>query len=127
MQFGEFEQQIFSIDKAIHRGIPQDPPTREAPSPRDLSELGATVRRAAEDLILCTDLDEGVSRLRCDAEAWSVIKLLTIEAPLSRDDHRSAARRAFEATPGDPKVLPFYPYCSYLLELCNGLELAEHR
>jgi hypothetical protein len=127
MHFGEFEEQVFLVDKAIHREIPQDPPTRETPAPRDLNELRATVRRAAEDLILCTDLDEGISRLRRHAEAYSAIKALTIEAPLSRDDHRSAARRAFEATPGDPKALPFYPYCSYVLELCNGLELAEHR
>ena len=126
MQFNEFEEQIFSIDKAIQRGLPQVPSIREA-LPRDLSELRASVRRAAEDLILCNEVDEGISRLRRDAEASSAIKVLTIEAPLSRDDHRSAARRTFEATPGDAKVLPFYSYCSYLLELCNGLELAEYR
>jgi hypothetical protein len=78
-------------------------------------------------LILCNDLDQGIRRLRCQIEAWSAIKALTIEAPLSRDDHRSAARRAFEATPREPNSLLLYSYCSYLLELCNGLELAGLR
>jgi hypothetical protein len=127
MQFDEFEQQIFSIDKAIHRKIPEDPQRQTASARTDLSALPATVRRAAEDLILCTDLDEGINRLRRHAEACSAIKALTIEAPLSRDDHKAAARRAFEATAREPNSLPFYPYCSYLLELCNGLELAEQR
>src|SRR6266478_6078982 len=125
MQFGDFEEHIFSIDRAIHHEIPKDPPAPEIPAPRNLTELRATLRRAAEDLILCTDVDQGIRRLRGQAEAWSAIKALTIEAPLSRDDHRSAARRAFEATPGEPSSLPFYPYCSYLLELCNRLELAR--
>ena len=125
MQFSDFEEQIFSIDRAIHYEIPKDPPAPEIPAPRNLTELRARLRRAAEDLILCTDVDQGIRRLRRQAEAWSAIKALTIEAPLSRDDHRSAARRAFEATPGEPRSLPFYPYCSYLLELCNRLELAR--
>jgi hypothetical protein len=127
MQFGEFEEQIFSIDRAIHREMPQPPVMPETPAPKDLRELRATLRQAVEGLILCADLDQGIRRLRCQAEAWSAIKALTIEAPLSRDDHRSAARRAFEATPREPNSLPFYAYCSYLLELCNGLELAQHR
>jgi hypothetical protein len=127
MQFGDFEEQIFSIDRAIHREMPKAPVMPEIPAPKDLTELRATLRRAVEGLILCNDLDQGVSRLRRQAEAWSAIKTLTLEAPLSRDDHRSAARRAFEATPRKPNSLPFYPYCSYLLELCNGLELARHR
>ena len=127
MQFGHFEEQIFSIDRAIHREMPKDPRTPETPAPKDLTELRATLRRAMESLILCSDLDQGIRRLRRQAEAWSAIKALTIEAPLSRDDHRSAARRAFEATPREPNSLPLYSYCSYLLELCNGLELAGYR
>lgn len=127
MQFGDFEEQIFSIDRAIHREMPADPPTPGTPAPKDLTELRATLRGAAEDLILCTDVRQGIRRLRRKAKAWSAIKAVTVEAPLSRDDHRSAARRAFEATPREPDSLPFYSYCSYLLELCNGLERAAHR
>ena len=127
MQFGDFEEQILSIDQAIHREIFKNPATIEPSSARDSNELRAIVRRAAEDLILCTDVGEGISRLRHHPEAWSGIMALTIESPLSRDDHRSAARRAFEATPREPNALPFYAYCSYLLELCSELELAEQR
>jgi hypothetical protein len=126
MQFCHFEEQIFSIDEAIHREISKN----ASPMPqatKDWNELRAVVRRAAEDLILCTDVNQGIGRLRQDSEARSAVRALTIEAPLSRDDHRSAARRAFEATPREPSALPFYPYCSYLFELCTALELAEHR
>jgi hypothetical protein len=128
MQFNDFEKQIFSIDQAIHRETSKRLLAVTKPSPpKDLADLRATVRRAAEDLILCADVDMAISRLRQDSESWSAVMALTIEAPLSRDDHRSAARRAFEATPRGPSALPFYPYCSYLLELCNALELAESR
>jgi hypothetical protein len=123
MQFCDFEAQIFSIDQAIHRKFSEHPPTRQAP--KEFEELRAIVRRAAEKLILCTDLDEAISRLRQDPEAWSALAALTTEAPLSRDDHRLAGRRAFQATPREPDALPFYPFCSYLIELCNVLELAE--
>jgi hypothetical protein len=127
MQFNDFEKQIFSIDQAIHREFSKRPLAVTEPRPsKDLADLRATVRRAAEYLILCADLDMAISRLRQDSEARSAVRALTIEAPLSRDDHRSAARRAFEATPREPSALPFYPYCSYLLELCNASALAEH-
>jgi hypothetical protein len=125
MQFSDFEEQIFSIDRAIHREISERPSTRQARAPKDLTELRPILRRAAEDLILCTDVDEGIKRLREDLEALSAVLALTVEAPLSRDDHRLAGRRAFEATRGQPSALPFYPFCSYLIELCDALELAE--
>ena len=125
MQFCDFEEQIFSIDRAIHGEISERPLTRQARAAKDLTELRAIVRRAAEDLISCTDVDEGIRRLRQDPEALSAIMALTVQAPLSRDDHRLAGRRAFEATPREPRALPFYPFCSYLIELCDVLELAE--
>ena len=124
MQFRDFEEQIFSMDRAIHREISKRPlPTQPRP-PKDLDKLQAIVRRAAEGLILCRDVGQAISRLRQDPEAWSAIVALTVEAPLSRDDHRSAGRRAFETTPREPK-LPFYPFCFYLIELCDMLRLAH--
>jgi hypothetical protein len=125
MQFCDFEQQIFSVDQAIHHEISKHHLMRQPRVPQDLNELRAIVRRAAEDLILCRNVDEAMSRLRQDLEACSAIIALTIYAPLSRDDHRLAGRRAFEATPREPNGLPFYPFCCYLIELCNVLEYAQ--
>ena len=122
MEFREFEDQIFKIDRAIHREFFQNPPIKVAGRATSTNDLRAIVRRAAEELVLCADIDEGIRRLRRDPDAWSGIIALTVEAPLARDHHRSAARRAFEATPGEPNALPFYPYCSYLLELCSELD-----
>jgi len=125
MQFCDFEEQIFSMDPAIHREISKYPLLTQPRTPKDLGKLRAIVRRAAEDLILCRDVDHAIRRLRQDPEAWSAIVALTIEAPLSRDDHRLAGRRAFEATPREPNGLPFYPFCFYLIELCDVLTLAQ--
>jgi len=125
MEFSEFEQQIFSIDQAIHRELFENPANRKDTTEKNSNELRTVVRRGAEDLVLCTDVEEGISRLRRHPEAWSAIIALTVDAPLARDNHRSAARRAFEGTPREPKALPFYPYCSYLLELCGELDRAE--
>ena len=106
MQFCDFEEQIFSIDRAIHGEISERPLTRQARAAKDLTELRLIVRRAAEDLILCTDVDEGIRRLRQDPEALSAIMALTVQAPLSRDDHRLAGRRAFE----NPALCPSIPF-----------------
>jgi hypothetical protein len=125
MQFCDFEEQIFSTDQAIHREISKYPLPTQPRTPKDLGKLRAIVRRAAEDLILCRDVDHAIRRLRQDPEAWSAIVALTVEAPLSRDDHRLAGRRAFEATPREPNGLPFYPFCFYLIELCDVLTLAQ--
>ena len=128
MQLCDFEEQIFSMDQAIHREISKYPLPTQPPQPRppkDLGKLRAIVRRAAGDLILCRDVDHAIRRLREDPEAWSAIVALTVEAPLSLDDHRLAGRRAFEATPREPHGLPFYPFCFYLIELCDVLLLAQ--
>jgi hypothetical protein len=125
MELCDFEKQIFSIDQAIQREILKNPPTREPRTPKDLNQLRSIVRGAAEELILCSDVDVAISRLRQNPEVWSAMVALTIEAPLSRDDHRLAGRRAFEATPREPNALPFYPFCFYLIELCNALERAQ--
>jgi hypothetical protein len=125
MEFREFEEEIFKIDRAIHREFVKNPAIIQAAAAKDSSELRAIVRRAAEDLVLCSDVDEGIRRLRHHPQAWSGIIALTVEAPLARDDHRSAAQHAFEATPREPNALPFYPYCSYLLALCSELDRAE--
>jgi hypothetical protein len=125
MQLCDFEEQIFSMDQAIHREISKYPlPTQPRP-PKDLGKLRAIVRRAARDLILCRDVDHAIRRLLQDPQAWSAIVALTVEAPLSLDDHRLAGRRAFEATPREPHGLPFYPFCFYLIELCDVLRLAQ--
>jgi hypothetical protein len=39
------------------------------------------------------------------------------------DGHKLAARRAFEETIHEPTILPLHAFCSYLIELCKGLEL----
>jgi hypothetical protein len=125
MQLCDFEAQIFSMDQAIHRELSQHPLPPQPRAPKDFGKLRAVVRRAAEDLILCRDVDHAISRLRQDPGAWSAIVALTVEAPLSRDDHRLAGRRAFEATPREPNGLPFYPFCFYLIELCEVLRVAQ--
>jgi hypothetical protein len=128
MQLCDFEEQIFSMDQAIHGEISKYPLPTQPPQPRppkDLGKLRAIVRRAAGDLILCSDVDHAIRRLRQDPEAWSAIVALTVEAPLSLDDHRLAGRRAFEATPREPNGLHFYPFCFYLIELCDVLLLAQ--
>jgi len=56
MQFCDFEEQIFSIDQALHREISKHPLPPQPRPPKDLGKLRAIVRRAAEDLMLCRDV-----------------------------------------------------------------------
>jgi len=85
--------------------------------------LYAGVRRAAEELMLCTDVDEAIARPRQDPEALLCVECLTNRGPIERNAYVSAARRAFEETIHEPTALPFHCFCSYLIELCNGLEI----
>jgi hypothetical protein len=127
MEFSEFEHQIFTIDKVIHQEFFKNRGIGRNPQATNSNVLRLVVRRAAEDLVLCTDVEQGINRLKAHPEAWSNIIALTIDAPLARDNHRAAARRAFEATAREPNALPFYPYCFYLLELCSELDRADDR
>ena len=123
MQFCDFEEQIFSIDRAIHREISERPLTRQARAAKDLIELRLIVRRAAEDLILCADVKEAIARLRQDPKALLAVEALTSYAP--DEDDMLAIRRAHAATLHDPSELPFHAFCSYLIELCDLCERLE--
>ena len=112
MQLCDFEEQIFSMDQAIHREISKYPLPTQPRLPKDLGKLRAIVRRAAGDLILCRDVDHAIRRLLQDPQAWSAIVALTVEDPLSLNNHRLAGRSAFEATLADPMACPSIHFAS---------------
>jgi len=123
VEFGDFSREIFEISKAIQDELARHPLTGSQAAPQDLKQLLAIVRRAAEELMLCTDVDEAIARLRQDPEALLCVECLTNRGPIERNAYVSAARRAFEETIHEPTALPFHCFCSYLIELCNGLEI----
>jgi hypothetical protein len=127
VQFSDFSREIFDIGKAIQDELAQRPLTEPQPAPQDLKELLSIVRRAAEDLMLCSDVDEAIGRLRRDPKALLAVEWLTNDAAILADDYKLAARRAYEATLHEPTALPFHAFCSYLIELCDGLELESPR
>ena len=127
MESSEFEHQIFMIYKVLHQEFLKNLSTISSSQVMTSNKLRLIVRRAAEDLVLCTDVEQGINRLKSHPEAWVGIIALTIDAPLARHNHKAAARRVFEATPREPNALPFYPYWSYLVELCSELSHAEEQ
>jgi hypothetical protein len=82
----DFAAQIFAISEAIQEEQRAHPANEELPPPRDLNELRSIVRRVAEDLILCADVDEAISRLRQDPAALRAVEWLTNKAPISEHD-----------------------------------------
>jgi hypothetical protein len=120
----EFSQQISEVTHAILDQLGAEPPTTMPPVPKDWPELRATVRRVAEELILCADVKEGIALLRQDQGALQGVVILTTEMiPFSA--RKLAIQRAYAATSHEPSVLPFHAFCSFLIELCDGLELGS--
>jgi hypothetical protein len=84
MQFSEFEEQIFSIDQAIHRELSSNPLTKATAVAKDSKELRMIVRRASEDLILCTKVAKGIRRLQRYPDEGLGLMELTTAAQLQR-------------------------------------------
>jgi hypothetical protein len=122
MTFEDFASQTVSVGHAIHDQLDQFPPTRELEPPKDWNALRESVRSVAEDLILCSDADSAIRLLRQDqAKALNVAWLTNLA--ISEDDSLLAMKRAYAGTRHEPTILPLHAFCTYLIELCNGLEL----
>jgi len=121
MKFEDFAAQIVAVGHAIHDQLDQYPPTKELQPPKDWNALRESVRSVAEDLILCSDVDEAIVQLKRDqARALNVAWLTNLA--ISEDDSLLAMRRAYEDTRHVPTILPLHAFCAYLIELCDGLE-----
>jgi hypothetical protein len=122
MTFEDFADQIVLVGHAIHDQLDQFPPTRELEPPKDWNALRESVRSVTEDLILCSDVDEAIALLRRGHARELNIMWLTNLA-ISEDDSLLAMKRAYADMRHEPTVLPLHAFCTYLIELCNGLEL----
>ena len=122
MKFEDFAAQIVAVGHAIHDQLDQYPPTKELQPPKDWNALRESVRSVAEDLILCSDVDEAIVQLKRDqARALGVVWLTNLA--ISEHDSRFAMKHAYADTRHEPTILPLHAFCTCLIELCNGLEL----
>lgn len=124
MDLKSFVAEVDAVTQAIYESYRATPLTETPLQPRDFAEVLSFVRAVAEDLILLDDVDKAISQLRQDQERLAIVVLLTTDM-ISPEDHRVAVRLAHAATSHMPTILPFYAYASYLIELCNGLELVS--
>jgi len=121
LELREFHNQIFAVISAIQDSLESYSPTQAMRAPADWPKLRSIVRTVAEDLMLFSNVNTAISKLREDQATLLAVLWLTSE--LKIQDLILAERRAYESAPDDMSLLPFYPFCSYLIELCNGLEL----
>jgi hypothetical protein len=118
----EFVQQISVVENAIIDSLEANPPKSELRAPKDWPALRATVRAFAEDLILSDDVKKAIDRLKQDHATLLGVLWLTSEA-IPFESRKIATKRAFAEAPVDMSTLPCYAFCSFLIELCDGLEL----
>jgi len=123
MQFRDFHNQIYAVISAIQDSLESHPPTQAMAAPADWKHLKSIVRNVAEDLMLSSNVDTAISKLRENQATLLAVVWLASEPPM--EDLALAERRAHESAPDDISFLPFYPFCSYLIELCDGLEIVR--
>ncbi len=120
MELKEFVHQVASGARALLDEYNDHPLAQSHYPPKDLRRTLSNGRRVAEEIILLTDVDEARSHLQQDPEALRDVLLLTSDFPF--EDQKLAVDSAYEAMRHEPTILPFFAYCSYLIELCNALE-----
>jgi hypothetical protein len=121
VDFTEFEGRVCDVLVEIHGVCEANPAAREQPLPQDLRGLLSFLRTAASELILCSSVNEAINRLKQDQLALAAIDCVA-NWKLSPDETKSAIRLAFANRTADTPDLPLMPFCSYLIELCNGIE-----
>jgi len=117
----EFRGRVFGALNEIREVCEATPAVRQQALPSDLRELLSVVRTAASELILCSSVREAIDRLKRDQEELGAVEYVA-NWGLSDDEIEAAIRRAFENRTEDTPALPCMAFCSYLIELCNGLE-----
>ena len=121
MDLTEFRGRVFGALNEIREVCEATPAVRQQALPSDLRELLSIVRTAASELILCSSVREAIDRLKRDQEELGAVEYVA-NWGLSDDEIEAAIRRAFENRTEDTPALPCMAFCSYLIELCNGLE-----
>ena len=121
MDLIEFEGRVCGALIELQKVCDAAPSVRDQKLPSDLRELLSIVRTAASELILCSSVPEAIDRLKRDPKELGAVEYVA-SLGLSDDEIKAAIRRAFENKTEDTPDLPCMAFCSYLIELCNGLE-----
>jgi hypothetical protein len=121
MDLTEFRGRVCEALIEIREVCEANPAVAQQALPSDLCELLSIVRTAASELILCSSVREAIDRLKRDRLALGAVEYVS-SSGLSDDEIEAAMRLAYEKRAGDTPDLPCFAFCSYLIELCNGLE-----
>ena len=121
MELNEFRGRVQDALIAIHEARTASAPAELQTGPSDWREVLSIVRSAAEELILCASVNEAIDRLKQDQ-----LRLILVDwvASFERSDAEieSAIQLAHAKETQDTPALPCFVFCSYLIEICNGLE-----
>ena len=122
MTLKKFEKQVLAVCVELLNKIGEFPPDQNTPPPpKDDATLLKTVRGVAEDLILCSTLDEAISLLQQD-QVKAVSVAVLIGSMVKPKDSALAIKLAHASTLHEPSILPLHAFCAYLIEICNRSE-----
>ena len=125
MELKDFGNAVHQVQSAILDEFEANPLTKKPLAPKDFPAMKATLRRVAEELILCGDVTEAIARLRQDQTGELAAVLFLTTDLLPADCHVTAIKRAHASTLHEPTVLPFHAFCAYFVELSDGLEVVK--
>ncbi len=111
---------LFVRDKILER-LESNAPLKFRDIPETWDEMKVRFQRAADDLMLCADVDRVVDSLMAD----HTTALLLVETTTETDRRYmiETLERAFHAMPAKGTALPGQAIATFLLELCKNKSL----
>jgi hypothetical protein len=123
MEYRDFYKQVLGVTSAVQESFADRPLTSDVDVPEDWPALRDIVRGVAEDLMLCADTASAIAKLRDNPTAALGVVWLTNH--ISDNDVIEAMKLAYKGIESDAPFLPGRAFASYLIELCDGLELQK--
>jgi hypothetical protein len=124
-EYRAFLHELFSVRDKILEKLEASQPLKIRDIPETWDEMKVRFQRAADDLMLCTDVDRVVDSLMSD----HTTALLLIETTTETDRRYliETLERAFHAMPAKGQSLPGQSIATFFLELCKNKSLVLSR
>jgi hypothetical protein len=119
--YREFLRELLSVRDKILVRLEASAPLKFREIPETWDEMKIRFQRAADDLMLCTDVDRVVESLMSD----HTTALLLVETTTETDRRYmiETLERAFHAMPAKGEALPGQAIATFFLELCKNKSL----
>jgi len=120
-EYRAFARSILQFREAIRGSLARNPILSGLPAPKGWPETQAMLRNAADDLMLCLDVQSAMEKLRDYPPALLILQVLL--KATEGEYLKRTLRSAFAEMPAKSDVLPGQAIATLLLEIAKGDEM----